>query len=66
MILQASEYEAISDIDLGEFYESTEGKFQTQTGKEWAQEICDRRKQQQSNSKVSLHSSWRVHLQFIV
>ncbi|KAK9801950.1 hypothetical protein WJX73_009920 [Symbiochloris irregularis] len=46
MILQASEYEAISDIDLGEFFDSTEGKFQTQTGKEWAQEIRDCRKQQ--------------------
>ncbi|KMT03517.1 hypothetical protein BVRB_8g191950 isoform A [Beta vulgaris subsp. vulgaris] len=44
MILQALEYEKEQGKDLEEFFESTAGKFQTDTGKAWALEIASRRK----------------------
>lgn len=47
MILQALEYESEHDIDLGEFFESTLGKFKTHTGIAWAREVLDRRRRQQ-------------------
>ncbi|XP_028775458.1 HD domain-containing protein 2-like, partial [Neltuma alba] len=43
MILQALEYEDEQQKDLDEFFESTAGKFQTETGKAWALEIVSRR-----------------------
>ncbi|TKY54648.1 HD domain-containing protein 2 [Spatholobus suberectus] len=44
MILQALEYEDEQGKDLDEFFRSTAGKFQTETGKAWASEIVSRRK----------------------
>ncbi|KAI4344342.1 hypothetical protein L6164_011578 [Bauhinia variegata] len=44
MILQALEYEDEQGKDLDEFFQSTAGKFQTETGKAWALEIASRRK----------------------
>ncbi|KAK7347643.1 hypothetical protein VNO80_22180 [Phaseolus coccineus] len=44
MILQALEYEDDQGKDLDEFFQSTAGKFQTETGKAWASEIVSRRK----------------------
>ncbi|MED6157252.1 hypothetical protein PIB30_021754 [Stylosanthes scabra] len=44
MILQALEYENEQGKDLDEFFQSTAGKFQTETGKAWAAEIVSRRK----------------------
>ncbi|KAF7838103.1 HD domain-containing protein 2-like [Senna tora] len=44
MILQALEYEDEQQKDLDEFFQSTAGKFQTETGKAWALEIVSRRK----------------------
>ncbi|XP_059637583.1 uncharacterized protein LOC132279580 [Cornus florida] len=44
MILQALEYENEQGKDLEEFFQSTAGKFQTDTGKAWASEIASRRK----------------------
>ncbi|KAJ7979556.1 HD domain-containing protein 2 [Quillaja saponaria] len=43
MILQALEYESDQGKDLDEFFQSTAGKFQTETGKAWALEIASRR-----------------------
>ncbi|KAI4335496.1 hypothetical protein L6164_014136 [Bauhinia variegata] len=44
MILQALEYENEQGKDLNEFFQSTAGKFQTETGKAWAVEISSRRR----------------------
>ncbi|KAJ1433558.1 HD/PDEase domain [Sesbania bispinosa] len=44
MILQALEYEDEQGKDLDEFFQSTAGKFQTETGKAWASEIVSRRR----------------------
>lgn len=44
MILQALEYEIEHGKVLDEFFLSTAGKFQTETGKTWAAEIISRRK----------------------
>ncbi|XP_028791359.1 HD domain-containing protein 2 isoform X1 [Neltuma alba] len=52
MILQALEYEDEQQKDLDEFFESTAGKFQTETGKAWALEIVSRRKK---NHHPKLH-----------
>ncbi|CAH9093207.1 unnamed protein product [Cuscuta europaea] len=43
MILQALEYEIEQGKDLDEFFQSTAGKFQTEVGKAWAEEILSRR-----------------------
>ncbi len=43
MILQASEYEAAQGLSLQEFFDSTAGRFKTETGKAWAAEIVGRR-----------------------
>ena len=43
MILQASEYEAAQGLSLQEFFDSTAGRFKTETGKAWAAEIITRR-----------------------
>ena len=46
MILQAQEYEAEGSHEksLDQFFTSTEGKWRTEIGKEWAKEIVSRRK----------------------
>ena len=46
MILQAQEYEAegSNGQSLDEFFTSTEGKWRTEIGKAWAEEIVSRRK----------------------
>ena len=43
MILQAQEYEGQQDIRLDEFFESTNGKWRTDLGRQWAAEIVSRR-----------------------
>ena len=47
MILQASEYEQEQGIGLQDFFTSTHGKFKTSTGRAWAEEVVQRRAQQQ-------------------
>ncbi|CAG9467357.1 unnamed protein product [Pedinophyceae sp. YPF-701] len=49
MILQAHEYEAEQDMALQEFFDSTRGKFKTDVGKRWAEEICRRRDERRSS-----------------
>jgi putative hydrolase of HD superfamily len=46
MILQAQEYEAegSSEKSLDQFFTSTEGKWRTEIGRAWAEEIVSRRK----------------------
>jgi len=46
MILQAQEYEAEgrSEKSLDQFFTSTEGKWRTEIGRAWAEEIISRRK----------------------
>ncbi|GAX80855.1 hypothetical protein CEUSTIGMA_g8290.t1 [Chlamydomonas eustigma] len=47
MIIQAHEYEeANAGMKLQEFFDSTDGKFRTQLGIEWAQELIKRRRVQ--------------------
>lgn len=46
MILQALEYEQAQKISLQEFFDSTAGKWRTDIGKAWAEEILKRRQQQ--------------------
>jgi putative hydrolase of HD superfamily len=43
MILQAREYEEEQGKDLSEFFDSTRGKFKTELGSQWANEIAERR-----------------------
>jgi hypothetical protein len=45
MILQAQEYEGRQDMQLDEFFASTDGKWRTELGRQWAAEIVRRRKQ---------------------
>ena len=52
MILQALEYETAQGLDLQEFFNSTAGKFKTETGWAWAAEIVAR-----EDSKSSTESS---------
>ena len=47
MILQASEYEQEQGVRLQDFFDSTHGKFKTSTGRAWAEEVVQRRAQQQ-------------------
>ncbi|EYU22602.1 hypothetical protein ABFS82_05G027000 [Erythranthe guttata] len=49
MILQALEYETEHGKVLDEFFLSTAGKFQTETGKKWAAEIISRRNSRLAN-----------------
>ncbi|KAK9810309.1 hypothetical protein WJX72_008370 [[Myrmecia] bisecta] len=53
MILQAHEYETTQNIRLQDFFDSTRGKFQTDIGKAWAAEICQRRQQHLANQQHS-------------
>lgn len=43
MILQAQEYEQEQEVDLQDFFDSTEGRFATPLGQAWAKEIIKRR-----------------------
>ena len=43
MILQAQEYEQEQEVDLQDFFDSTEGRFTTPLGQAWAKEIIKRR-----------------------
>lgn len=43
MILQAHEYEGAQGMVLQEFFDSTAGKWRTDVGKAWAEEIYQRR-----------------------
>lgn len=47
MILQALEYEKAQNISLQEFFDSTAGKWRTDIGRSWAEEIVKRRATQQ-------------------
>jgi putative hydrolase of HD superfamily len=51
MILQASEYEAAQGNELQEFFDSTAGKWRTDVGRSWAEEICKRRNERNAASK---------------
>lgn len=43
MIIQAHEYEQAQGLDLQQFFDSTAGKFKTETGRAWAAELVGRR-----------------------
>ena len=43
MIMQAGEYERAQNRDLGDFFNSTAGKFKTEVGQSWEAEIVKRR-----------------------
>ena len=43
MILQAHEYESEQQMTLQEFFDSTAGKWRTDLGRSWAEEIYRRR-----------------------
>ena len=43
MILQAQEYEAAQGVELEQFFKGTEGKWRTDIGRAWAEEIVQRR-----------------------
>lgn len=43
MILQAHEYETAQGMQLQEFFDSTAGKWRTELGRSWAEEIYRRR-----------------------
>ena len=49
MIMQASEYEgAQGSRELQEFFDSTAGKWRTELGRSWAEEVCRRRAARQA------------------
>ena len=48
MILQAHEYESAQGMRLQEFFNSTHGKWRTELGRRWAEEVCRRREAQQA------------------
>ncbi|KDO21740.1 hypothetical protein SPRG_13156 [Saprolegnia parasitica CBS 223.65] len=43
MILQADEYESVQDVDLQDFFNSTQGKFKTPLVQSWVQELNTQR-----------------------
>lgn len=43
MILQAHEYEGAQGMQLQEFFDSTAGKWRTELGRSWAEEVYKRR-----------------------
>lgn len=51
MILQAHEYEGAQGKVLQEFFDSTAGKWRTELGQSWAEEICARRRQRQQEQQ---------------
>jgi putative hydrolases of HD superfamily len=52
MILQASEYESAQGSELQEFFDSTAGKWRTDIGRSWAEEICKRRSERNNSAAV--------------
>lgn len=51
MILQAHEYECQQGMLLQEFFDSTDGKWRTDLGRSWAEEICRRRVERQQQQQ---------------
>ena len=51
MILQAHEYETGQSMTLQEFYDSTAGKWRTELGRSWAEEIYRRREAARSSTE---------------
>lgn len=51
MILQAHEYEGAQGKVLQEFFDSTAGKWRTELGQSWAEEIYARRRQRQQEQQ---------------
>ena len=51
MILQAHEYESQQGMVLQEFFDSTQGKWRTELGRSWAEEIYRRRAAGQSGQR---------------
>ena len=53
MILQATEYETAQGSDnLQEFFDSTAGKWRTEIGRSWAEEIYKRRNERRNGALV--------------
>lgn len=53
MILQAHEYEGQQGKVLQEFFDSTAGKWRTELGRSWAEEIYERRRQRQEQQQAA-------------
>lgn len=53
MILQAHEYEGAQGMVLQEFFDSTAGKWRTDVGKAWAEEIYQRRREAEKKTEGS-------------
>ncbi|PRW56098.1 HD domain-containing 2-like [Chlorella sorokiniana] len=53
MILQAHEYEGAQGKVLQEFFDSTAGKWRTELGQSWAEEIYARRRQRQQQQQAA-------------
>ena len=53
MILQAHEYEGQQGMALQEFFDSTAGKWRTDLGRSWAEEVCRRRAERQQAAAAS-------------
>lgn len=51
MILQALEYEQKQGIRLQEFFDSTAGKWRTEVGQAWADEVVRRRNKGQQQQQ---------------
>jgi putative hydrolase of HD superfamily len=51
MILQASEYEGAQGMSLQEFFDSTAGKWRTELGRAWAEEVYRRRAARQQGQQ---------------
>lgn len=47
MIMQANEYEGAQGSALQEFFDSTAGKWRTELGRSWAEEVYRRRAERQ-------------------
>ncbi len=56
MILQAHEYEGAQGKVLQEFFDSTAGKWRTDLGQSWAEEIYARRSQRQQQQQQAAGS----------
>ena len=54
MILQAQEYEQEQEMNLQDFFDSTEGRFKTPLGQAWAKEIIRRRASKSNKSADTL------------
>jgi putative hydrolase of HD superfamily len=54
MIIQAHEYEQAQGLQLQQFFDSTAGRFKTDTGRAWAKELMQRRHQAAPLSSTSV------------